>query len=69
METECTAKVDGIRVAAGNTKLMKYLNVEYMNVKKRYERYSPGIDGRKYAGHIVISDRLRNRHAKEAVAN
>lgn len=34
-----TAKVDGIPVAAGNAKLMKYLNVEYSECEgSRYDR-------------------------------
>lgn len=61
-----TAVVDGRKVAAGNSKLMKQLNIPY------YECHSVGtiihmaVDG-KYAGHIVISDIVKP-HSKEAIA-
>ena len=61
-----TAVVDGHEVAAGNDKLMKKLGLKY------HERHTAGtiihmaID-KKYAGHIVISDVVKE-HSKEAVA-
>ena len=60
-----TAKVDGIPVAAGNAKLMKYLNVEYSECEETGTIVHVAVDG-KYAGHILISDKLKP-HAKEAV--
>ena len=60
-----TAKVDGIPVAAGNGKLMKYLNVEYSECEETGTIVHVAVDG-KYAGHILISDKLKP-HAKEAV--
>ena len=52
-----TAKVDGIPVAAGNAKLMKYLNVEYSECEEVGTIVHVAVDG-KYAGHILISDKL-----------
>ena len=49
------AKVDNIEVAAGNSKLMEYLNIEYINCHHVGTIIHIAIDG-KYAGHIVISD-------------
>lgn len=60
-----TAKVDGIPVAAGNAKLMEYLNVEYSECEETGTIVHVAVDG-KYAGHILISDKLKP-HAKEAV--
>ena len=60
-----TAKVDGISVAAGNAKLMKYLNVEYSECEEVGTIVHVAVDG-KYAGHILISDKLKP-HAKEAI--
>ena len=60
-----TAKVDGIPVAAGNAKLMKYLNVEYSECEEVGTIVHVAVDG-KYAGHILISDKLK-LHAKEAI--
>ena len=60
-----TAKVDGIPVAAGNAKLMKYLNVEYSECEEVGTIVHVAVDG-KYAGHILISDKLKP-HAKEAI--
>ena len=51
-----TAKVDGIPVAAGNAKLMKYLNVEYSECEETGTIVHVAVDG-KYAGHILISDK------------
>ena len=59
------AKVDGITVAVGNTKLMDHLNVDYMDCHSVGTVVHMEIDG-VYAGHILISD-LMKPHAKEAV--
>lgn len=59
------AKVDGISVAAGNTKLMKRLNIEYIDCHHVGTIVHMAVDG-EYAGHIVISDLLKP-HAKEAI--
>ncbi len=59
------AKVDGKEVAAGNSKLMKKLNVEYHDCHKVGTIIHVAIDG-KYAGHIVISDLIKE-HSKEAI--
>lgn len=60
------AKVDGHEVAAGNSKLMKKLGVEYKNCHKVGTIIHIAIDG-KYEGHIVISDVLKP-HAEEVVS-
>lgn len=60
------AKVDGREVVAGNSKLMKKLNVEYQDCHKVGTIIHVAIDG-KYEGHIVISD-LVKEHSKEAIA-
>lgn len=60
------AKVDGISVAAGNTKLMKRLNIEYIDCHHVGTIVHMAVDG-DYAGHIVISDLLKP-HAKEAIS-
>ena len=59
------AKVDGIPVAAGNAKLMKRLNVDYVQCRSAGTVIHMVVDG-EYAGHILISDRLKPG-AKEAV--
>ena len=59
------AKIDGITVAVGNTKLMDHLNVDYMDCHSVGTVVHMAIDG-VYAGHILISD-LMKPHAKEAV--
>ena len=61
-----TAVVDGMFVAAGNDKLMKKLNVLYIECRSIGTIVHMAIDG-KYAGHIVISD-IEKPHAVEAVA-
>ncbi len=61
-----TARVDGHMVAAGNGKLMKRMQVEYKDCHHTGTIVHMVIDG-VYAGHIVISDRIKS-HAKEAVA-
>lgn len=60
------AKVDGIEVAAGNTKLMDRLNIPYINCHSVGTIIHMAVDG-EYAGHIVISDIVKP-HSKEAVA-
>lgn len=52
------ACVDGIQVAAGNDKLMEYLGVAYQNCHMTGTIIHMALDG-EYAGHIVISDRLK----------
>lgn len=60
-----TAKVDGISVAAGNTKLMKRIGVEYADCHSVGTVVHMAVDG-VYAGHILISDIIKP-HAKEAI--
>ena len=60
------AKVDGISVAAGNTKLMDRLGIAYQDCHHIGTVVHMAIDG-KYAGHILISDIIKP-HAKEAIA-
>ncbi|MBU5480458.1 heavy metal translocating P-type ATPase [Blautia sp. MSJ-19] len=50
-----TAKVDGISVAVGNTKLMKRIGVEAVECHQVGTVIHVAIDG-VYAGHILISD-------------
>ena len=59
------AKVDGHDVAAGNTKLMALLGVEYRDCHRVGTIIHMAIDG-EYAGHIVISDVVKPT-AKEAI--
>ena len=61
-----TAKVDGKVVAAGNAKLMKKLGIEYHDCSHVGTIVHVAIDGR-YAGHILISDVIKE-HAAEAIA-
>ena len=60
------AKVDGISVAAGNTKLMNRLGIAYQDCHHVGTVVHMAIDS-KYAGHILISDIIKP-HAKEAIA-
>ena len=60
-----TAKVDGVDVAAGNSKLMDRLGVKWIDCHQAGTIIHMAVDGR-YAGHIVISD-IEKPHAKEAV--
>ena len=60
-----TAVVDGIRVAAGNGKLMKRLGIEYRECHHVGTVVHIAINGA-YAGHILISDMIKP-HAKEAI--
>ena len=61
-----TAVVDGHEVAAGNDKLMKKLGLKYHECHTAGTIIHMAID-KKYAGHIVISDVVKE-HPKEAVA-
>ncbi len=49
------AKVDGIKVAVGNDKLMKHLNIKYIECHHTGTIIHMAINDA-YAGHIVISD-------------
>lgn len=60
------AKVDGHEVAAGNSKLMKQLGVEYKDCHEVGTIIHIAVD-EKYEGHIVISD-VPKPHAKEVVS-
>ena len=60
-----TATVDGIEVAAGNSKLMDRLGVKWIHCHQAGTIIHMAVDGR-YAGHIVISD-IEKPHAKEAI--
>ncbi len=60
------AKVDGVEVAAGNDKLMKHLNIRYIDCHQTGTIIHMAIDG-KYAGHIVISDIVKP-HSKDAIS-
>ncbi len=53
-----TAVVDGIQVAVGNDKLMNQLGVDFEDCKSAGTVVHVALDG-KYAGHILISDRLK----------
>ena len=61
-----TAKVDGVKVAAGNDKLMKHLNIPYQDCHQTGTIIHMAVGG-KYAGHIVISDIIKP-HSKAAIA-
>lgn len=60
------ARVDGIAVAAGNTKLMERIGVEYQECHSVGTVVHLAVDGA-YAGHILIADRIKP-HAEQAVA-
>lgn len=60
------ATVDGIRVAAGNDRLMKSMGVEHRECHCAGTIIHMALDG-EYAGHIVISDVVKP-HAKEAIS-
>ena len=59
------AKVDGMKVAAGNDKLMERLGVEYIPCHSAGTIIHMAINGA-YAGHILISDRVKP-HSAEAI--
>ena len=60
------ANVDGHTVAAGNSKLMRKLEVPYCDCRSVGTIIHMAIDGH-YAGHIVISDVVKP-HSKTAIA-
>ena len=60
-----TATVDGHEVAAGNSRLMTSLGIPFVDCHSIGTIVHMAVDG-VYAGHIVISDELKE-HAKEAV--
>ena len=60
-----TATVDGHAVAAGNSKLMNKLGMEYHDCHSTGTIIHMAVDGQ-YAGHIVISDVVKP-HSKEAI--
>ena len=60
-----TATVDGHAVAAGNDRLMNKLGIPFRQCRSIGTIVHMAVDG-EYAGHIVISDELKE-HAKEAV--
>ncbi len=59
------AKVDGIEVAVGNDKLMKSMDITYIDCHKTGTIIHMAIDGT-YAGHIVISDIIKP-HSKDTI--
>lgn len=59
------ATVDGVRVAAGNAKLMKKVGVEAEACGEIGTVVHMAVDGI-YEGHILIADRIKP-HAKEAI--
>ena len=61
-----TATVDGHTIAAGNSKLMAKLGIEYHDCHCVGTIIHMAVDGQ-YAGHIVISDVVKP-HSKEAIA-
>lgn len=60
-----TAKVDGVEVAAGNDKLMRHLNIEPIPCHQPGTIVHMAVRGA-YAGHIVISDTVKE-HSKAAI--
>ena len=60
-----TARVDGVEVAAGNSKLMERLGIDWIDCHHAGTIIHMAVNG-EYAGHIVISD-VEKPHAKEAV--
>lgn len=61
-----TAKVDEVKIAAGNEKLMESLGLEYKSCHKNGTIVHMAVDD-SYAGHIVISDELKP-DSKEAIS-
>lgn len=61
------AKVDGEEVAAGNDKLMKYLNIPYIDCHQSGTIIHMAVKGA-YAGHIVISDIVKS-NSKDAISS
>lgn len=54
-----TASIDGKKVAAGNAKLMKKMNISYFEGEIIGTAVHVAIDG-KYAGYILISDEIKS---------
>lgn len=52
------AEVDGIKIAAGNSRLMEHLGISYINCHSVGTIVHMAING-EYAGHIVISDVIK----------
>ena len=61
-----TARVDNIKIAAGNEKLMESLGLEYKSCHKNGTIIHMAVND-EYAGHIVISDEVK-ADSKEAVS-
>ena len=61
-----TARVDGHEVAAGNDRLMNRLGIDFHDCHSIGTIVHMAVDGL-YAGHIVISDELKE-HSREAIA-
>ena len=61
------AEVDGIRVAVGNEKLMKRAGAEAIHCHQTGTIIHVAMDG-SYAGHIVISDQLKENSAPAVAA-
>lgn len=61
-----TALVDGRKVAAGNVKLMKQMQITYQKPQEIGTEVHVAVDGR-YAGYILISDVVKP-NAKSAIA-
>lgn len=59
------AKVDGITIAAGNDKLMKRLDIPFIECHHAGTIVHLAIDG-KYAGHILIADEVKE-HSQAAI--
>ncbi len=60
-----TARIDGVEVACGNEKLMRKLGVEPQSCSHVGTVVHVAVDG-DYAGHILISDRIKP-HAAQAI--
>lgn len=58
-------KVNGMDVAAGNSKLMKYLNIDYIDCHHPGTIVHVAVNN-EYVGHIVISDEIK-QESKEAM--
>ena len=61
------AKVDGKEVAAGNSRLMEKLHIPYISCHQAGTIIHMAIDGA-YAGHVVISDRIKPNAGKAIAA-
>ena len=61
-----TATVDGVRVAAGNDRLMDVLGVSWQDCSHRGTVVHAAVDGA-YAGHVLISDAIKPT-AAEAIS-